>query len=301
MEREGPDPVNRSFLFAPGNVARRVEKALTLDADAVIVDLEDSVALAEKAATRQSAAAALERPRRPRGYVRVNAPVTPFCYEDLVQTIHGKVDGVVLPKVESAADLHAIDWMIWNLERGRGIAEGSIDLMPQIETAAGVQRIDRVLQARSLRPYKGPWRVKRVAFGAADYCHELGIAPSLEEPELAEARARVVLASRAAGLEGPIDSPWFHFKENDAFARALERSRRGGFQGRLCVHPDQIAAVNAAYLPSGEELARAERIVAAFRQAEARGEAAVQVDGEMVDYPVAYRAQAMLDLVRKNR
>ena len=293
--------MNRSFLFAPGNVARRVEKALTLDADAVIVDLEDSVALAEKAATRKVVAAALERPRRPRGYVRVNAPSTPFCFGDLDEVLHAKVEGVVLPKVESAADLHAIDWMIWNLERSRGIAEGSIDLMPQIETAAGVHRIDRVLQARSLRPYKGAWRVKRVAFGAADYAHELGLTVGLDEVELAEARARVVLASRAAGLEGPIDSPWFHFKESGGFARALERSRRGGFQGRLCVHPDQIAAVNAAYLPSGEELARAERIVAAFRQAEARGEAAVQVDGEMVDYPIAYRAQAMLDLARKSR
>lgn len=287
--------MNRSFLFTPGNVARRVEKALTLAADVVIVDLEDSVAIAEKAATRKQVAAALERPRRARGYVRVNAPATQFCYGDLAETLHRGVDGVVLPKVESAADLHAIDWLMWNLERERGITEGSIDLMPQIETAAGLHRIDRVLQARSLRPYRGPWRVKRVAFGAADYAHELNLAVSLDEPELAEARARVVLASRAAGLEGPIDSPWFHFKEPAGFAQALERSRRGGFQGRLCVHPDQIEPVNAAYAPSDAELAQAERIVRAFKEAEARGEAAVQVDGQMVDYPVAYRAQALLE------
>ncbi len=265
----------------------------------VIVDLEDSVALAEKAATRKAVAAALERPRRARGFVRVNAPSTPFCFSDLQETIHGKVEGVVLPKVESAADLHAIDWMLWNLERERGMAEGSIDLMPQIETAAGVQRIDRVLQARSLRPYKGPWRVKRVAFGAADYSHELGLSVGPEEAELADARARVVLSSRAAGLEGPIDSPWFDFKDNAGFARALERSRRGGFQGRLCVHPDQLAPVNAAYQPSAEELARAERIVAAFAAAEARGAAAVEVDGQMVDYPIVYRARALLDTVRE--
>jgi citrate lyase subunit beta/citryl-CoA lyase len=293
--------MNRSFLFAPGNVARRVEKALTLEADVVIVDLEDSVAIAEKAATRRHVAAALEQPRRARGYVRVNAPATQFCYGDLVETLQRGVDGVVLPKVESAADLHAIDWLMWNLERERGIAEGSIDLMPQIETAAGVQRIDRVLQARSLRPYRGPWRVKRVAFGAADYAHELSLAVSLEEPELAEVRARIVLASRAAGLEGPIDSPWFHFREPAAFARALERSRRGGFQGRLCVHPDQLGPVNTAYAPSDAELAQAERIVRAFKEAEGRGEAAVQVDGQMVDYPVAYRAQALLESAgRKN-
>jgi citrate lyase subunit beta/citryl-CoA lyase len=291
--------MNRSFLFAPGNVARRVEKALTLEADAVIVDLEDSVATAEKAATRKAVAAALERPRRPRGYVRVNAPSSVFCHGDLVQTLHRRVDGVVLPKVESAADLHAIDWLIWNLERDLGIAEGALDLIPQIETAAGVQRIDRVLQARSLRPYKGPWRVKRVAFGAADYAHELGLTVGPEEAELADARARIVLSSRAAGMESPLDSPWFDFRDTAGFARALERSRRGGFQGRLCVHPDQIAPVNAAYLPSEAELARAERIVTAFRQAEARGEAAVQVDGQMIDYPVAYRAQALIDRVRK--
>ena len=293
--------LNRSFLFAPGNVARRVEKALTLEADAIIVDLEDSVALAEKAATRKSVAEALRRPRRGRGYVRVNAPSSELCYRDLVETLHRQVDGVVVPKIESAADLHAVDWLMANLEREFGVEPGTLDLIPQIETAAGVQRIDRILQARSLRPYKGAWRVKRVAFGGADYAHQLGLTVGMDEAELADARARVVLSSRAAGLEGPLDSPWFHFREAEGFARALERSRRSGFQGRLCVHPDQLGPVNAAYLPSTAELERAERIVAAFRDAEARGEAAVQVDGEMIDYPVAYRAQALIDSVRKAR
>lgn len=293
--------LNRSFLFAPGNVARRVEKALTLEADAVIVDLEDSVALAEKAATRKAVAEALARPRRARGYVRVNAPSGEFCYRDLVETLHRKVDGVVVPKIESAADLHAVDWLMANLEREFGVEPGTLDLIPQIETAAGVQRVDRILQARSLRPYKGAWRVKRVAFGAADYGHQLALSPGPDEAELADARARVVLASRAAGLEGPLDSPWFHLKDAPGFARALERSRRGGFQGRLCVHPDQLGPVNAAYLPSDAELAHAERIVAAFRQAEAAGQAAIQVDGEMIDYPVAHRAQTMIDAVRAAR
>lgn len=293
--------MNRSFLFAPGNVPRRVEKALTLDADAVILDLEDSVGVAEKAATRAPVAQALARPRKPRAYVRVNAPSTPFCYRDLADTVRPGLDGVVLPKIESAADLHAIDWLLAALEREHGLAEGSLDAMPIIETATGLQRIDRILQARSLRPYRAPWRVKRVAFGAADYANDVGLSPTLDEPELADARARIVLASRAAGLEGPLDSPWFHFKETDAFARALERSRRSGFQGRLCVHPDQIAAVNAAYLPSAEELAAAQRIVDAFREAEARGAAAIQVDGQMIDYPVAQRAQALLDSVGKGQ
>lgn len=292
-------PLNRTFLFAPGNHPRRVEKALGLDADAVILDLEDAVAAADKAAARKPVAEALRRPRRCRGYVRVNAPATPLCYRDLVETIHAKVDGVVLPKVESAADLHAIDWLLAALEREQGIAEGSIDLIPQIETAAGVARVDRIVQARNLRPYSGPWRVKRLAFGAADYCLDTGIVSSLEEPELAEARARVVLASRAAGIEGPLDSPWFHLRDVEGFKRALERSRRGGFQGRLCVHPDQVPVANEAFTPSADDVARAERIVAAFKEVESRGAAAVEVDGQMVDYPIVYRAQALLETVRE--
>jgi citrate lyase subunit beta/citryl-CoA lyase len=293
--------LTRSFLFAPGNHARRVEKALTLDADAVIVDLEDSVAVSDKAATRKPAAEALSRPRRALGYLRVNAASTPFCYADLAEALHAKVDGVVLPKVESAAELHAIDWLIASLERGLGIAEGSIDLMPIIETAIGVQRVDRILQARSLRTYKAPWRVRRVAFGAADYAHDVGLAPGPEEAELADARARLVLASRAAGLENPIDSPWFNLKDDAAFRSALERSRRSGFQGRLCIHPDQIRPVNQAYLPGEDEVARAERVVAAFEAAEAKGAAAIQVDGQMIDYPVVHRARAVLEAVRRAR
>ena len=291
--------MNRSFLIAPGNVPRRVEKALTLGADAVILDLEDSVAPSDKPAARKSVAEALARPRQARGYVRVNAPSTQFCFRDLLETIHAKVDGVVVPKIESAADLHAVDWVMANLEREQGIAEGSIDLMPIVETAAGVQRVDRILQARSLRPYKGAWRVRRIAFGAGDYANDVGLSPTLDEAELADARSRLVLSSRAAGMENPIDSPWFHFKEVDAFRRALERSRRCGFQGRLCVHPDQIGPVNEAYLPSVEEVSRAERIVAAFAAAEAKGEAAIQVDGQMIDYPIVHRARALLETMRK--
>lgn len=288
----------RSFLFTPANAPRRVEKALTLEADAVILDLEDSVAPSDKPASRKAVAAAISRPRRPLLYVRVNAPSTEWCYRDLVETLRPGIDGIVVPKIESAADLHAIDWLMAALEREHGLEQGRLDLMPQIETAAGVQRVDRILQARSLRPYRAAWRVKRVCFGAADYAHDLGLSPTLEEAELADARARIVLSSRAAGMENPIDSPWFHFKESEAFARALERSRRGGFQGRCCVHPDQIGPVNAAYMPSAQELAAAERIVAAFRDAERRGAAAIQVDGQMIDYPIAHRAQALLDAVR---
>lgn len=292
-------PFQRSFLFTPGNQPRRVAKAFALGADVVILDLEDSVAPSDKPGARTPVAQALADPARPgRGYVRVNAMGTPFCFRDLTETIGPGVAGVVLPKVESAADLHAIDWLLANLERERDLAVGSIDLMPMIETATGIARIDRILQARSLKPYSGVWRVRRVAFGAGDYSHDLGLAPTHDEPELAHARARVVLASRSAGLEAPIDSPWFHFKDREGFRRAIQRSRRGGFQGRLCIHPDQVGDANDGYGPTVEEIAEAERLVAAFRAAEATGSAAIQLDGHMVDYPIVYRAERLLKAVK---
>ena len=291
--------MNRSLLFAPGNHARRVEKAFSLGADAVILDLEDSVAIAEKEAARKPVAEALaaafsKQPGRCRGYVRVNAMATPFCFRDLTEVIGKGVYGVVLPKVESAADLHAIDWLIASLERERGLAVGAIDLIPTIETAAGLSRVERILQARGLKPYSGTWRVKRVAFGAADFALDLGIRPSAEETELAYARQRIVLASRDAGVEAPLDSPWFKLKDLAGLRRAAEASRRMGFQGRLCIHPEQVPVVNECYSPSAEEVARAERIVAAFKDAEAKGSAAIQVDGQMIDYPLVREAERVL-------
>ena len=140
----------------PGNHGRRVEKALTLGADAVILDLEDAVAIAEKVATRKTVVDVLSAPRRCKGYIRVNAIGTRWCMGDLMAVVRPGVDGIVLPKVESAADLRTIDWMITNLERERGLPMGSIDLMPIIETAAGFSRLDRILAARSLKDYPGP-------------------------------------------------------------------------------------------------------------------------------------------------
>jgi citrate lyase subunit beta / citryl-CoA lyase len=291
-------PLYRTLLFAPGNHPRRIEKAFTLGADAVILDLEDSVPAADKVATRRPVSQALANPRNCRGYVRVNAMGTPYCYGDLVATVGKGVDGVVLPKVESAADLHSIDWLLANLERDRELQVGALDLIPIIETAAGLSRIERILQARTLRPYSGVWRVRRVAFGAADFSHDLGLSPAYDEPELEYARARIVLASRAAGLEGPLDSPWFHFKDIEGFGHAVARSRRAGYQGRLCIHPDQVSVANAGYAPTADEIAAAERVVAAFRAAEAGGAAAIQVDGQMVDYPVAQRAERLLKAVK---
>jgi citrate lyase subunit beta / citryl-CoA lyase len=284
----------RTFLFAPVNHLRRVEKALTLDADAVILDLEDAVAVTEKTASRKAVVEALAKPRTGKAYVRVNAIGTQWCLGDLLEVIRPGLDGIVLPKVESAADLRTIDWLITNLERERGLPPGGIDLMPIIESAAGFSRLDRIFGARSLKDYGGPWRVKRMAFGAADFTNDVGMTWTPAEEELSFLRVNLVVASRAAGIEPPVDTVWVHLKDAEGLRASVERSKRLGFQGRLCIHPDQVATVNRIFTPSAEEAARAQRIVEAFRAAEASGVAAIQVDGAMVDYPVYHRAERVL-------
>src|ERR1044072_9306510 len=138
FERRLPIPLLRRFLFARGNHQRRVEKPLTLEADAVILDLEDAVATAEKVATRATIAAALTQPRTGFLYVRVNAADTEFCYGDLVAVVRPGLDGIILPKVESAAGLATIDWLLAQLERERGLSARGTDLIPIIETASGL-------------------------------------------------------------------------------------------------------------------------------------------------------------------
>lgn len=280
-------PVFRSFLFAPGNHARRVEKCLTLDANAVILDLEDAVANAEKADARAMVVQALQRPRTCRGYVRVNALGTEWSHGDFMSVVTTGVDGIVLPKVESAADLQIGEWLLAALERERGLPEGGIDLMPLIETAAGYCNFAEI--ARAAR------RVRRFAFGAGDFTLDLGITWSAEESELLPYRSQLIAQSRAAGLEPPIDTVWVSLADAEGFNRSVRRAKDLGFQGKLCIHPDQVPVVNACFRPTDEELVHARRVVAAFEQAEREGLAAIQVDGQFVDYPIVYRAQRLIE------
>ena len=283
----------RSFLFAPGNHARRVETALSLDADAVILDLEDAVATAAKRATRDAVIAALPRPRRALLYVRVNAVDTEFCYGDLVAIVHPGLDGVILPKVESAAGLATADWLLAQLERERGLAPRSIDLVPIIETARGLNQVDAILAAGT--------RVKRVAFGAGDFTLDVNMAWSRGEAELAYARAKIATASRAAGIEAPFDTVWVDLADEEGLEASARTALGFGFQGKMCIHPNQIEVVNRVFTPSEAEIAFAERVVAAFARAEAEGSAAIQLDGKFIDYPILYRAQRVLEKIQAIR
>jgi citrate lyase subunit beta / citryl-CoA lyase len=283
----------RSFLFAPGNHARRVEKALSLDADAVILDLEDAVATAEKRATRDAVVAVLVRPRRALHYVRVNAVDTEFCYGDLAAIVRPGLDGIILPKVESAAGLVTADWLLAQLEREQGLTPRKIDLVPIIETARGLNKIDAILAAGT--------RVKRVAFGAGDFTLDVNMAWSRGEAELAYVRAKIVTASRAAGIEAPFDTVWVDLADEEGLEASARTALGFGFQGKMCIHPNQIAVVNRVFTPSEAEIAFAERVVAAFARAEAEGSAAIQLDGKFIDYPILYRAQRVLEKIEAIR
>lgn len=278
--------VFRSFLFAPGNHPRRVEKCLTLDADCVILDLEDAVAVAEKEATRATIVTALQVPRRALGYVRVNAYDTPFCYGDLKAIVCEAIDGIVLPKVESAAQLMSVDWLIAQLEQERGLEVGAIDLMPIIETGKGLAVVEEIAAATT--------RVKRLAFGAGDFTLDMGMRWSVEEVELDYARSRVVLASRAADLQAPVDTVFIHIGKIDALRASTERALGMGYQGKMCIHPEQIEPVNAVFSPSAQALEKARIYVRAFDEAEAAGLASIQVDGYFIDYPIVAQARRTL-------
>ena len=285
--------VLKSLLFAPGNHARRVEKALTLDADVVILDLEDAVAVAEKPATREKVVAAFQPPRRALGYVRINAFDTPFCFDDLQAMVARGVDGIVLPKVESPAQLVAVDWAIAALERARGLPEGGIDLMPIVETGRGMAALRDIACSAT--------RVRRLSFGAGDYTLDVGMRWTLEERELDHARTAIVVESRAAGLEPPVDTVFIHLGKPQALRRSTELARDLGFQGKLCIHPEQLGPVNEVFTPTDEEIARSERYVAAFDEAEASGSASIQVDGYFIDYPIVEKARRTLQVARTIR
>jgi citrate lyase subunit beta/citryl-CoA lyase len=283
--------VFRTFLFAPANHPRRREKAFTLGADAVILDLEDACAISEKAASRAEVVRAMQQPRNCLGYVRVNPLSTVFAYGDLVETIHRGLDGVILPKVDAPGDLATADWLIAQLERDRNLPIGSVDLIPIIETAAGMSRLVEILRATT--------RVKRAAFGAGDFTLDLGIKWSRDEGELLPYRSEMVLQSRAAGIEPPIDTVWTDLKDPEGFAASTHKVRDLGFQGKMCIYPDQVDVVNRAFTPTEAQVARAQRIMDAFAEAEAKGSSAIQLDGQFIDYPIMYGARRVLAMSRK--
>ena len=278
----------RSMLFTPANHSRRVEKALTQGAaDAAILDLEDAVAIPEKVPTRTLVAAVLPAPRRAKAYVRVNGVDTPWFFGDLDGVVWPGLDGVMLPKTGSAQMLYLADKYLSHLERERGLSPDGIDLLPLIETGEGMANLREICGCHLAR-------VHQVSFGSGDFSIDLGLTLTASEQELLVMRTYMVVYSRTGGLEPPIDTIYGHIHDEEGFEASCRRGRQLGFQGRLCIHPDQVEPANRIYLPGAEEIAWAEEVVAAFTAAEAQGVASIQVRGQLVDYANARQAQRLL-------
>lgn len=255
----------RSFLFVPGNRPERFAKACAAGADVVIVDLEDAVPPADKLAARDALAAWLS-PAHP-VLVRINSADSAWFRGDLALCGLPGVAGIVLPKAERTQDLAEI------------AAAGAQAILPLIESAAGIW--NGVELARSPR-------VQRLVFGAIDFSFDLGISEGYEQ--LLYFRSQLVLMSRVAGIAAPVDGVTVALDDPDLVRADSARARALGFGGKLCIHPKQVALVNAAFAPGADELAWAARVVAAGSTG-----AAVAVDGKMVDRPVILIAQQMLD------
>lgn len=264
-----------TYLFVPGNRPERFDKALASGADAVIVDLEDAVAPADKAAARANVAAWFaDLPSRDRVLVRINAAGSSAFADDLRMLAEALPVSAMLAKAERTEDVRRL---AITLKADAGI-------VALIETARGIANVNEIAAAQ---------RVKRLAFGALDYAADLGL--SGDPRGLVHPLSQVAIASRLAGLPPPIASPTPSLDDEAAIVDDVRLAQAMGFGAKLCIHPRQIALVRKAFAPSADAIAWAERVVAAAGS----GIGAAQVDGAMVDKPVVDRAQAILDAAKR--
>jgi citrate lyase subunit beta/citryl-CoA lyase len=279
----------RSLLYVPADNAHRVAKAFQSGADAVILDLEDAVANSKKVEARESLKELLSGERPCPAYVRVNSMATEYCLADIEAAVRAGADGISLPKVESAKELFAIDWIMSQIEANAGIKKGSVDVIPVIESGVGL--------AHAATTLAGVPRARRAGLGVGDLSLELNIILSSDQHEAHPYRNMLLVAAQAAGMEAPLDTVYLDVKNLDGLRDACITSRRMGFQGRRCIHPAQVPVVNEIYTPTDEEIARAERIVAEFGGKEEGGLATMMVGETFVDYPIAEKAQRLLSRV----
>jgi citrate lyase beta subunit len=291
----------RTLLFVPASRPDMIVKAAQSAADAVCVDLEDSVAAPEKPAARVHAIHAfrtLDFGHRLR-VLRVNAVTTPFTYRDLVDVLEAagsRIDAVMVPKVESAAELAFVDRLVSQIETGLGQPKRLV-LDAQIESAAGFLHVREIAAASP--------RLAALVFGQGDFAASMRMSSAaIGERDVHDdlypghrwhaVMQTIVAAARAFGLRC-MDGPYAGFRDREGLERACGVARALGFDGKQCIHPAQIAIVNAAFTPSAEEIAAATALVQAYDRAVAAGQGAVVHEGRMIDAASVRMARAVLE------
>ncbi len=311
IDANPPARLNRSQLSVPGSQRRFLEKAALSAADVVMLDLEDSVALFDKVSARETVITALhELDWGARSVsVRINAPDTPFMYRDLIEVTErggDRLDLIMVPKINCAADVHMLDVLLTQIEAATGRRRIGLEL--QIETALGLQNVEAIAAASP--------RVESLHYGPGDFAASIGARTTsiggpvpdyaiLSDPDAQGLRhrtlgdpwhyalARLVVACRAAGIR-PIDGPYGDFRDPEGLEVSARRSAAMGFEGKWAIHPDQIAALNAAFTPTDDEVARARAILAALDEASASGRGAVVLEGKMIDIASVRQAQGLV-------
>ena len=279
-------PIWRSLLFVPANNQRFIEKAHTRGADGIILDLEDSVPVGERAQARRTlmASAALAARSGADILVRVNAESDQSA-ADLDAAVHPGVRALLVPKVEDPQALCALSGQVSRLEAQRGMATGSVGFVVLVESAAGLLRAEAFARAEP--------RTLALELGGEDFALSTGMVPDAET--LAVPKQMVLIAARAAGLIplGILGSI-ADYADLDAYRITAERSRRFGFEGAACIHPSGVPILNDVFTPTAAQAAHAQRLVDSYAEARRAGSGAVSVDGKMIDVPVVERARKLL-------
>ncbi len=288
----------RSFHFVPGGNEKMIAKALTLPADALILDLEDAVTVDRKAEARESVLRwlqTLDFGARER-WVRMNPLATGFGEADLEGTIAGRPDGYVVPKPESAADIRGVAAILDRLEEKHGLPFGSTGLLPiATETPEGLLNIAQVAEASP--------RVVAVSWGIEDLSAAMGLRRTrdadgryLDIPRYA--RVMTALAAAAAGGQA-LDTVYTDIPNLEGLRRECQEAVWMGFTGKISIHPSQIPVINEAFTPSKEELQEARELIAAFEEHRLKGSGAFAFRGQMVDMPHLTRARKILERAQR--
>ncbi len=282
-------PPVRTILFVPANRENMVERAHQARADVICLDMEDSVPPGpEKENAREivrKAVASLKAAGQT-VQVRVNHLDTGLTRDDIEAAVCPELDSLAFPKAEGGQHIRDLDVLIREQEVHKGVKPGTIGLVPSIESALGVLRCEEIAKAST--------RLTGISLGAYDYTVDLGVARRPDGRELEYARRVIVHVCAAYGLQS-LDTPYGDFRDEPGLITETEYVRSIGFKGKYLIHPSQIEPVNRIFRPSDEEVEHARKVVAAFDEALAQGRGSVQVDGRMVDIPVAKRARDLLE------